>query len=1340
VPRRQLMPLAIRAVQTPSGREQLRASLTGWIPWVGKGSLAILDQGLFAASNFLLSVLLARWLEPAEYGAFALAYSIFLLLGVFHTAILTEPMLVFGPGKYRERFPEYLGILLRGHFALMLRGAALLAATALLLGWVYSPAVERAFLALAIAGPFILLLWLVRRAFYVRLNPGWAAVGGGVYLLVLLASILTLRTAGRLTPATGFLAMAAGSLITSLILAALLRPTLATDSSAIRSVAADHWRYGRWSVATAGASWLPSNIYYVLLPAWMSIEGAAALRALMNFAMPVLQSMTALSMILLPSLVRARKGHGDQAMHKTMHSFLTLYAFGSATYLALLVALGPRLFRLLYAGKYSAYAFLPLLLVGLVPFGSVLYTVMGSGLRALEQPKWIFWSYVGSSLVALTVGIPLVTLLGVSGALIGLLFSSLTTGALMLIFYRAALRPEPLKDGACSPIRPKPSQDVPDAHGATDIPGDLRVTRTATETLSRPAFLRLLFRRLDEHDVRYCVLHAYEGLPDELPSDLDLAVHPCDVAKLPFVFRALADQGYQPVQCMNYAVKGFCFDFAWFEGLSLDSVSVDITWEYRRGGLILISGEELVAGRRKRGNYWVSGAKIEFAYLLAKKTLQGTVPAHQEKRLSLLVEELGRHEAEKTAGNLFGERLKRPVVEACGRGCAGGLLGKLRKKLWWTTAARDPLNPIRCMLADALRLTRRWFEPTGLFVVVLGPDGVGKSTLIERLTHALLPPFRHHRVFHARPMLLWRREYSGPINEPHGKAPRTLVPSIAKLLALLPDYWLGYWLATRPLLARTGLVVFDRYFHDLLVDPLRYRDSAPTWLAKFLSRFVTPPELLFLILDAPEEVILSRKREVPPTELRRQRAAYVRLSDNLPNALLINNCFGLDRTVSDASRAIVEHLARRFQRRHACWLAAKGDPASGHTSQKEGSQLVNQALHSALCKFIGRAAWPWAQDPKELPDAGSPVPPAVVLEDPSRRAVQRVMDKGFAHIQRFVVLPSSKGPRWLLPLDNTHTTLEGFHIYTPYARAAQTVKATAVRFIKAGWNGWGCSRVLIASRERLPLEKLVAEVTGEREPTFAMSLGVGGNVRKLTVQVMRANGEILGYVKLPLTEAAAERVRDEAATLERLRHLAPLRPHIPKVLYASEWVDGYILFQSPGPSCPGPVEFGALHESFLRTLWSAYQVQKSGRELVEEVAARWRKRELLLDADLRELGERALGRAHRELDAVVIPCGIMHGDFVPWNTRLDGGRLFAFDWESAAWDVPLLWDALHFHVQLAHLLKRKTAKRFLLERSRDNKGSSLLYLLNSISAYLEEVGIDHPGIVYRKRMLLRELS
>ncbi|MGB5153560.1 MAG: hypothetical protein WBN74_07940, partial [Candidatus Sulfotelmatobacter sp.] len=34
------------------------------VPWAMKGGLAILDQGVFAGSNFVISILLARWLSP----------------------------------------------------------------------------------------------------------------------------------------------------------------------------------------------------------------------------------------------------------------------------------------------------------------------------------------------------------------------------------------------------------------------------------------------------------------------------------------------------------------------------------------------------------------------------------------------------------------------------------------------------------------------------------------------------------------------------------------------------------------------------------------------------------------------------------------------------------------------------------------------------------------------------------------------------------------------------------------------------------------------------------------------------------------------------------------------------------------------------------------------------------------------------------------------------------------------------------------------------------------------------------------------------------------------------
>ena len=418
-------------------------------PWAAKGGLAILDQGLFAGTNFVVNILLARWLTPAEYGAFALAYSVFLLLGVFHTAILIEPMLVFGPSRYRERFPEYLGILLRGHFSLMVPEGLILVGAAFLLGRVYSASIERALLGLALAAPFILLLWLVRQAFYVQLRPGGAAAGGFLYLVFLLGFMRALWAGQRLSLVTAFMGMGIVALVVSVFLLLILGPSWTAEGGnpSAKIVFSDHWRYGRWSVATAGISWFPGNIYYVLLPIWVGLEGVGALKALMNLAMPALQSINALSLILLPVLVQSRKERGTHAMAKTMRSFLALFLFGSTFYLALLWGLRSELFRLFYAGKYTEYASWPLLLTGVLPLGACVTAALSNVLRALERPDWVFWCYLGSSMVSLLVGIPLIVTIGVTGALLGSLFSSLTAGAWMFWFYRRFLR-EQAKLGA----------------------------------------------------------------------------------------------------------------------------------------------------------------------------------------------------------------------------------------------------------------------------------------------------------------------------------------------------------------------------------------------------------------------------------------------------------------------------------------------------------------------------------------------------------------------------------------------------------------------------------------------------------------------------------------------------------------------------------------------------------------------------------------------------------------------------------------------------------------------------------------------------------------------------
>ncbi|MDR7404951.1 MAG: O-antigen and teichoic acid-like export protein, partial [Armatimonadota bacterium] len=137
------------------------------------------DQGLFSGANFVVNVLLARWLSPAEYGAFAVALSIFYLLAGFHSAVLTEPMMVFGAGRYREHFREYLGMLLYGHWGISAIVALALGIAAFVFARYGSPAIANGLAGLAVASPFLLFIWLVRRACYVPMQLVWAMMGSG---------------------------------------------------------------------------------------------------------------------------------------------------------------------------------------------------------------------------------------------------------------------------------------------------------------------------------------------------------------------------------------------------------------------------------------------------------------------------------------------------------------------------------------------------------------------------------------------------------------------------------------------------------------------------------------------------------------------------------------------------------------------------------------------------------------------------------------------------------------------------------------------------------------------------------------------------------------------------------------------------------------------------------------------------------------------------------------------------------------------------------------------------------------------------------------------------------
>jgi O-antigen/teichoic acid export membrane protein len=421
---------------------RLEPRLAWLLAWGTKGSLALTDQALFAGAQFALNILLARWLDPAGYGAFAVAYSVYLLASAVHSALLVEPMMVFGSGRYLEKRRSYLGIVLRGHWLLTASMGLILFGVGLLVGRLNSRPVGHALCALGVALPLMLLLWLTRRAFFIEMRPGRAAAGSAVYFCTLVASVWWLRGEQMLTSAAAILAMGVSSLLAAVLQLTWLGSqwSHALAKLSARKVASEHWGYGRWVLAAVFPSWTLLGLYYLVLPIWFGLGASGALKAIMNLAMPASHSLVAAGALILPLMVRHRDRGGFRLMRQTVWRVTALFVGGAGFYFLILWLFRVRIISLLYGGKYLEYSGLPVLLVGLVPLVTAGSVTFGAALSACERPDRVFWANVVASAFAVSLGLWMTADWGVLGAVAGYLASYMILVGVFWVIYRR-LRP-----------------------------------------------------------------------------------------------------------------------------------------------------------------------------------------------------------------------------------------------------------------------------------------------------------------------------------------------------------------------------------------------------------------------------------------------------------------------------------------------------------------------------------------------------------------------------------------------------------------------------------------------------------------------------------------------------------------------------------------------------------------------------------------------------------------------------------------------------------------------------------------------------------------------------------
>ena len=433
-----------------------------------------------------------------------------------------------------------------------------------------------------------------------------------------------------------------------------------------------------------------------------------------------------------------------------------------------------------------------------------------------------------------------------------------------------------------------------------------------------------LLAHLDTHGIEYCVLGSARDKLNDTERDVDLVVRAKDVDAVGRLARTFCEKhAGRLIRAIGTEGRGAYFVLAWLEAPGpVTLIRLDVHTGLGFRGRMLRSADEILGTRVVRrgagdpsNTFYAASPGMEFVRTLLKGVDRRELTPRAEAHLSEVWKE-GPEAVHAEAARAWSPELADLVAKAARTGDFTEVRARL-PELACRAGVLSLFRRFRESLARGARLAGRLIRPTGFTVAFLGIDGSGKSSVVRSLVAGLEPAFPRTRYHHFKPNILGMAPRKAPelVMHPTGVAPGISLLGAARLAYYLIDYSIGYAVKVWPQRLRSALVIFDRYFYDLPVDPIRLRARIPMTLARWCSRFVPKPDLV-IVVDTPPELARSRKAAVPPIEeAARQRAAYLELARALPNACILDGSKQVPELAREAGWLVLERMSVRTTKR-----------------------------------------------------------------------------------------------------------------------------------------------------------------------------------------------------------------------------------------------------------------------------------------------------------------------------------------------------------------------------------------------------------------------------------------
>lgn len=390
----------------------------------------------------------------------------------------------------------------------------------------------------------------------------------------------------------------------------------------------------------------------------------------------------------------------------------------------------------------------------------------------------------------------------------------------------------------------------------------------------------------------YAVLRNFEGLPaDNKSRDIDIIITKGSYRKVKGKLVSMIDSSGWKIITYLYSDRLITYVCARQDRNGTEIVQWDFFINTSVFGIQLMDAEEFLANKKFNGFLYYVDIECQFL----DKYLYNRVVGSQYPEKYNATKELAEHSpiVEKKIKSLFGAS----SVDECDK-----INGK--KLLFRAIRSNLKLHPVKsitnffCFLWTFIG--NYIYSRTGFSIGFTGPDGSGKTTVIDQILEHLGPVFRTaHKYYHFRPSLFGnlgevahsaglKKDVDRNYADPHRGGKTGKLNSLARLLYYSVDYLAGYFIKVKSVTRITRIVIFDRYYTDIICDSRRSRIYLNYKFLYWFGKLFIPSLDYNILLTANSETILARKKELDEEGIRTINMKIDYLSDKKGYKKILN--------------------------------------------------------------------------------------------------------------------------------------------------------------------------------------------------------------------------------------------------------------------------------------------------------------------------------------------------------------------------------------------------------------------------------------------------------------------